>query len=66
MNVSHYVAEKKAELTKWEHALEEHVHLKDALAPWHAKKDEMVARLETLAKETGDRWDVLRMGFESA
>ena len=66
MSVQQYIAEKKAELAQWERTLEERAHLKAALAPWHAKKDEMVARLEALAKETGDRWDVLRMGVESA
>ena len=66
MTVQEYIIEKKAELAKWERSLEERAHLKDTLAPWHAKKDEVVARLETLAKETGDRWDVVRMGFESA
>ena len=66
MTVQEYIAEKKAELAKWERSLEERAHLKDALAPWHAKKDEAIARLEALAKETGDRWDVLRMGVESA
>ena len=66
MNVQEYIAEKKAELAKLERSLEERAHLKGALAPWHAKKAEVVARLETLAKETGDRWDVVRMGLESA
>ena len=66
MSVHDYIAEKKAELAKWERSLEERAHLKDTLAPWHAKKVEVVGRLEALAKETGDRWDVVRMGFESA
>lgn len=66
MKVQEYIAEKKAELAKWERSIEERAHLSGTLAPWHAKKDEAVARLEVLAKETGDRWDVLRMGVESA
>ncbi len=66
MNITEYIASKKAQLAEWEHALEKRTHLEHALAPWHAKKDELVKRLEALAGEASDRWDVLRMGIESA
>ena len=44
----------------------ERAHLGERLAPWRAKRDEVKEKLESLANETGDRWDIVRMGFESA
>lgn len=66
MTIPEYIAEKRAQLAKLEESLEQRAHLESALAPWHAKKDEITKRLESLASETSERWDIVRMGFESA
>ncbi len=65
MNPKEYIRAKEEQLIEWERALD-----KDALGgrvdAWRKKRDEVKAKLEALKSDTSDRWDVLRMGLESA
>jgi hypothetical protein len=64
MEAQEYVRTKSDELKRWERELETKGH--ELTAALGEKRDEVVKRLEGLKVETGERWDVLRMGFESA
>ena len=66
-----YIRAKQDQLKEWEHAMEDRAHaagdkLSEQVATWKSKRDEIVTKLGALKHDTSDRWDIVRMGFESA
>lgn len=71
MNLDEFIQSKQEQLTRFEQDLEGRAqHAGDALRAqletFRTRRDDLVSRLQGLKSETGDRIDVLRMGFESA
>jgi len=54
--------ESEASLDQLKHRAENKLHLED----WRTKKAAALAKLEQLRSDSGDRWNALRMGVESA
>jgi hypothetical protein len=63
MRTDEFIHEKQEELKKLQAAAEQKGH--DLGEAFHTKRDEAMKKLEALRSETGERVDVLRMGFES-
>ncbi len=64
MKMDEYIRAKQDELKAWEHSIEtKGLALTEGLT---AQRDEVIKKLDALKHDTGDRWDVVRMGFESA
>jgi hypothetical protein len=64
MKMDEYIHAKQDELKAWEHSIESKgLAMSEGLS---AKRDEMIRKLDALKHDTNDRWDVVRMGFESA
>lgn len=66
-----YIRAKQDQLKEWEHAIEARAHVAGdkvsaQVATWKEKRDEIVTKLGALKHDTSDRWDIVRMGFESA
>jgi hypothetical protein len=68
-----YLAKLENQLKEWEAGLEslkaragEKLDVDAHLADWKAKRDAAVNKLEELRADTGDRWDIIKMGVESA
>lgn len=66
-----FVTKLEAQLTEWESALgairtkaDKDVHA--LLDDWKTKREVAVKKLEELKSDGSDRWDVLKMGVESA
>ena len=66
-----FVTKLEAQLTEWESALgairtkaDKDVH--SLLDDWKTKREAAVKKLEELKSDGSDRWDVLKMGVESA
>jgi hypothetical protein len=66
MNTTDYIKEKQDQLVRWEQDVAKEVRNAANFAAWKKKRDDVVKMLETLKTDTGDRVDVLKMGFESA
>lgn len=64
-----YTARMESQLKEWESAIEKMAHKAGAKIPlddWKEKKDAALKKLDELRSEGGDRWEVLKMGVESA
>lgn len=68
-----YVENKKSQLDQWEKGVEDLKNQAEQkastatfLEQWKAKRDAAMQRLEELRAESSDRFDVLKMGVESA
>jgi hypothetical protein len=66
MNTTEYIKEKQDQLVRWEQDVAKEVRNAANLDSWKKKREEVMQELETLKSDTGDRVDVLKMGFESA
>jgi hypothetical protein len=66
MNTTDYIKEKQDQLVRWEQDLAKSVRDAARVDAWKKKRDDVAKLLETLKTDTGDRVDVLKMGFESA
>jgi hypothetical protein len=64
MQTDDYIRAKQDELKNWERTLRDRGH--ELSQTVSAKRDDVMKRLDALQHETGERLDVLRMGFESA
>jgi uncharacterized coiled-coil DUF342 family protein len=70
-NVEQYISEKREQLHQLEQRIEQRAHvagdkLHTGVDAWRTKRDEIAQKLDALRHDTTDRFDVLRMGFESA
>ena len=66
-----FVKTLEAQLTEWEGAIAGLASKADKdvqalLAEWKVKRDGAVKKLEELKSDGSDRWDILKMGVESA
>jgi hypothetical protein len=61
-----YLAKLSSQLKEWELRLDELRDKAEHRVHFAVRFEDMRKKLEELRAETGDRWDVLRMGFESA
>ena len=64
-----YTAKLESQLKEWESAVEKmaiKAGEKISLDEWREKKASALKKLDELRNEGGDRWEVLKMGVESA
>jgi hypothetical protein len=68
-----YLAKLESQLKEWEESLEalrakadEKLDIEGHLEDWRAKRDAARAKLDELKAESGERWDIVKMGVESA
>jgi hypothetical protein len=64
-----YTAKMESQLKEWEGSIEKlksRAGEKTWLDDWKSKKDAALKKLDELRNEGGDRWEVLKMGVESA
>ena len=64
-----YVAKLQKQLEDWERSLEslkDRADLRQLLEDWKERKDAAAKKLEDLKADGSERWDVLKMGVESA
>ena len=61
-----YTARMESQLKEWESAVEKMAHKKLPLEAWKEKKGAALKKLDELRNEGGDRWEVLKMGVDSA
>jgi hypothetical protein len=64
-----YVAKLQKQLEDWERGLESlrnRADMRHFMEDWKDRKDGAIAKLEELRADGSERWDVLKMGVESA
>ena len=66
-----FVKKLEAQLSEWESAIgalaiKADIDVRAILEDWKTKRDTAVKKLEELKSDGSDRWDILKMGVESA